>query len=280
MANVIRPLGRSAIVQRLSRRDPVLSLGVRFSRNADIARMAWGAGYDVIWIDLEHSSMTVDNAAAIAAAATDLGLAAWVRVPEREYGMIGRVLDCGAVGIIAPKIETAEEAQLIAAACRFPPEGKRSMLAVVPQYGFRRMPVAELVQRSNEAMTVQIIIESAVGVTNVDAIAAVQGIDLIAVGMNDLSSDLGCPGVTDHPKVLAACARVAAAAARHGKAAVIGGVPAAQFDGFLSNGYSPLIFAGIDTDVMADGLTLRSREWRSRMPSDTPDNTDTGAQQS
>src|SRR3546814_4617122 len=83
------------------------------------------------------------TACQIAATAHDLGLAAWVRIPEREYGVIGRVLDSGATGIIAPKIETEAEARLLAAACRFPPVGQRSMIARIPQTGFVRSPVNE-----------------------------------------------------------------------------------------------------------------------------------------
>src|SRR3546814_8172975 len=91
----------------------------------------------------------------IAATAHDLGLAAWVRIPEREYGVIGRVLDSGATGIIAPKIETEAEARLLAAACRFPPVGQRSMIAKIPQTGFVRSPVNEFVTAANQKVVVQ-----------------------------------------------------------------------------------------------------------------------------
>src|SRR3546814_7294456 len=99
---------------------------------------------------LEHSSLSIDTACQIAATAHDLGLAAWVRIPEREYGVIGRVLDSGATGIIAPKIETEAEARLLAAACRFPPVGQRSMIARIPQTGFVRSPVNEFVKAENQ----------------------------------------------------------------------------------------------------------------------------------
>jgi 2-keto-3-deoxy-L-rhamnonate aldolase RhmA len=260
------PAGPSVLAQLAAGR-PVLSLGVRHARTGDVARMASGAGYQVIWIDLEHSSMSIDCAAQIAATATDLGMAAWVRVPEREYGVIGRLLDSGATGIISPKVETADEARLVAAACRFPPQGQRSAIALLPQSRFVRVPAAELTRRSNEGLVVQILLESARGVANADEIAAVEGVDLLGVGMNDLSADLGCPGDLRDPRVLAACEQVAAAAARHGKIAVIGGVAdAAQFQEFLDGGFAPLVFAGIDTDVLAGGMAQRVAEWRGRFP--------------
>jgi 2-keto-3-deoxy-L-rhamnonate aldolase RhmA len=254
-----------SVLNRLSAGEPVLSLGVRSARTSDIARMACGAGYQVIWIDLEHSSMPIDCAAQIAATATDLGMAAWVRVPEREYGVIGRLLDCGATGIISPKVETADEARLVAAACRFPPDGQRSSIALLPQFGFVRAPAVELTRQSNENVVVQILLETAKGIANADEIAAVEGVDLLAMGMNDLSADLGCPGDLRDPRIAAACSAVAAAAARHGKIAVVGGVAdAAHFLELTQAGFAPLIFAGIDTDILANGLVQRGLEWRGR----------------
>lgn len=253
------------VLARLRAGEPVLSLGVRHARTPDIARLAHGAGYGVIWIDLEHSAMPVDAAAQIAATATDLGLAAWVRTPERDLGTIGRLLDGGATGIIAPKVESAAEARGVAQACRFAPRGVRSAIALLPQFGFRRMPAVELARRADDGVVVQILIESAAGIAQADAIAAVDGVDLLAIGMNDLTADLGCPGEIGHPAVQDACARVAAAARTHGKLAVCGGVAdGAAFRRVLAGGFAPLVFAAIDTDLIAAGLAARADEWRAR----------------
>ncbi len=248
---------------RLRAGQPVVSLGIRHSRTPDIARLAHGAGYHAIWIDLEHSAMPIDAAAQIAATATDLGLAAWVRTPERDLGTIGRLLDGGATGIIAPRVESAAEARAVAAACRFAPRGARSSIALLPHFGFRRLPAAELVQRADDGIVVQILLESAAGIAEVEAIAAVDGVDLIAIGMNDLTAELGCPGDVGHPTIRDACIRVAAAARRHGKIAVCGGVgDRASFQALLDGGFAPLVFAGIDTDIIAAGLVARAGEWR------------------
>lgn len=254
------------VLARLAAGEAVFSLGIRYARTTDVARMASGAGYDVVWIDLEHSSMPIDCAAQIAASAHDLGLDAWVRVPEREYGAIGRVLDGGATGIIIPKVESAEEAALVAAACRFPPRGARSAIALLPQSGFVRLPSAELTARADDAMVLQILIESAKGVAQADAIAAVDGVDMLGVGMNDLTADLGCPGDVRHPKVREACMAIAAAAKRHGKIAVVGGVADnAHFLELVESGFARLIFAGIDTDLMANAMVQRVADWRARL---------------
>lgn len=268
---------RTSVLSRLAAGQPVLGLGVRNARTGDIARMASTSGYDVVWIDLEHSSMSVDVAAAIAATAHDLGLAAWVRVPEREYGVIGRLLDSGATGIIAPKIETAAEARLVTDACRFPPHGQRSQIGALPHFGFAAMPVNELNRRADGAVVLQILIESAKGVANADAIAAVDGVDIVGIGMNDLSADLGHPGEYRNDPARAACAQVAAAAAAHGKVAIVGGIPdPGYFMDLVASGFAALIFAGIDTDVLAAGVAARADAWRTRLAAASEPSTQKG----
>jgi 2-keto-3-deoxy-L-rhamnonate aldolase RhmA len=254
------------VLERLAAGEVVLTLGVRGARTADIARMARSAGYGAIWIDLEHSSMPIDCAVQIAAAAEDLGLEAWARIPERDYGLVGRLLDGGVGGIIAPRVETVEEAREVVMAARFPPRGRRSQIALLPQFGFRRLPATELTAAADERTTVQILLESARGIDNAEAIAALDGVDLLAVGLNDLSADLGCLGEHGHEKLRDACRRVAAAAARHRKLAVVGGVADPDhYRSLVAQGIAPLVFAGIDTDVLASGIGQRATDWRARL---------------
>src|SRR3984893_2285936 len=136
-------LAARRVVERLRQGLPVAVLGIRSSRPTDVARIARSSGHHAIWVDLEHSTMPIDTAALICAAALDLGLAPFVRIPEREYGVIGRLLDGGALGIIAPRVESAEEAQDIVAACRFPPFGHRSAVGTLAHVGFQKMPAAQ-----------------------------------------------------------------------------------------------------------------------------------------
>src|SRR3546814_20557661 len=82
------------------------------------------------------------------------------------------------------------EARLLAAACRFPPVGQRSMIARIPQTGFVRSPVNEFVKAENQKVVVQVLIEPSLGVENIDSIAAVEGVDIIAVGANELTAEL------------------------------------------------------------------------------------------
>jgi 2-keto-3-deoxy-L-rhamnonate aldolase RhmA len=256
----------SPVLQRLARGEALLSLGIRNARSAEIVRMAKTAGFGLVWVDLEHSSISIDCAVQIAASAADLGLEAWVRVPERDYGVIGRLLDGGATGIVAPHVETAEEAQQVVNAVRFPPRGRRSQTALLPQAGYRRMPAAELMRCAERATTVHILIESAEGVRNADAIAAIDGVDILHVGLNDLSVELGRVDDLRHRDVLDACKRVIAAARGRGKLAVFGGASdPVLFVELLSAGAVPLVFAAIDSDILAAGLTQRAADWAQRI---------------
>jgi 2-keto-3-deoxy-L-rhamnonate aldolase RhmA len=254
------------VLERLARGEPLLSLGIRNARTAEIVRIARTAGFGIVWVDLEHSSISIDCAVQISATAADLGLEAWVRVPEREYGVIGRLLDGGVTGIVAPRVETAEEAQQIVNAARFPPRGYRSQIALLPQIGYRKLAAAELMAAADRATTIHIMLESAKGINNAGAIAAIDGVDMLHVGLNDLSVDLGHVGNLRHPDVLLACKRVIAAAHGQGKLAVAGGSSDPELCLELLNaGAAPIIFAAIDTDVLSAGINQRARDWTQRM---------------
>jgi 4-hydroxy-2-oxoheptanedioate aldolase len=240
-----------AIIDRLAHGRPVLALGVRSSRTGEIARIAKTTGHDMIWVDLEHSAMPLDAAAQICSCAVDIGLAPFVRIPEREYGAIGRVLDGGATGIIAPRIETLAQAQDVIAACRFPPLGHRSAIAGLPQLGYRRMAAAELFETMNQLVAIQILIESPLGMKNIADIAALPGVDMIAIGTNDLSAELGVPGDFKHPLVRAAHEQAVAVCKLAGKPLAIGGIGDATYCAeLIALGAAPFLMTGIDTDLL------------------------------
>ena len=161
-----RPAPSSPLLDRLRAGELTLMLGIRSSRTIDIVHIARSTGHHAVMVDLEHSTMSTDTAAMLCAAADSLGLTPIVRVPEREYGMIGRLLDGGAHGIIAPRIETPDEAGQIAKACRFPPRGQRSQTAMVPQLGMRPTPAHELNPALDRAVIVQMLLETPAGIAS------------------------------------------------------------------------------------------------------------------
>ena len=247
---------------RLRGTDPVLMLAIRTGRTADVVRIARSTGHHAVMVDLEHSTMPLDVAASLCGCAADLGLFPFVRIPEREYGAIGRLLDGGVRGIIAPRVETAAEAATVARACRFAPRGQRSQLAAVPQFGLRPTPAATLNPALDEATVVQILIETPAGVARAEEIAAVDGVDMLAFGANDFTAELGAPGQYGDPRVTDAVAALGAACARHGKPLMVGGIadPALLRDlGRL--GVCPLRLTGTDTDMLYAGAAARAERF-------------------
>jgi 2-keto-3-deoxy-L-rhamnonate aldolase RhmA len=235
-----------------------LMLGVRGARTADVVRVAHSTGHHAILVDLEHSTMPLDVAASLTSVAADLGVMPLVRVPERDYGSIGRLLDGGALGIVAPRIETVDEALTVVRACRFPPRGQRSQLASVPLLGMRPTPAAVLNPTLDAATVVQILLETPLGISNADAIAGIDGVDMLALGANDLTAELGIAGQYDHPLVREAVATVGKACANHGKLFMLGGISDPVLStSFAQLGVCPLILTGMDTDLLYSAVQAR-----------------------
>jgi 2-keto-3-deoxy-L-rhamnonate aldolase RhmA len=249
----------SAFLARLRAAEPTLLLGLRSSRTPDAVRVAKATGHHGVLIDLEHSTMSLDTASLLAGTAADLGLTPFVRIPEREYGTIGRLLDAGVHGIVAPRVETVADAELLSRACRFPPRGQRSQLAMVPQYGMRPTPARELNPALDDLTIVQILLETPEGVRNADAIAALDGVDMLAIGANDLTAELGIPGQYGHPELRAAIAAVGEACRRHGKLLMVGGISdRAVLDELPALGVSPLHLTGFDTELLYSAAQSRA----------------------
>jgi 2-keto-3-deoxy-L-rhamnonate aldolase RhmA len=252
----------SGFLARLRAGELTLLLGVRSSRGAEIVRVAHATGHHGILIDLEHSTMSLDDAARMCATADDLGLTAFVRLPEREYGTIGRLLDGGAAGIIAPRVETTAEARSIAGAWRFPPQGQRSQIATVPQHGMRPTAASVLNPLLDDATIVQILLETPSGIANADAIAQIDGVDMLAIGVNDLTAELGVPGEYADPRVRDAIATVGEACQRHGKLLMVGGVADLEaVASFAALGVCPLQLTGMDTDLLFAEAQARASRW-------------------
>jgi len=247
------------VVERLKAGVPVLALGVRISRTPDIARIAKASGHHVIWVDLEHSSISIDAAVQICATALDIGLTPFVRVPEREYGVIGRLLDCGAVGIMAPRIETVEQARDLVAACRFPPLGHRSAIATLPHVGYQKMPAAAFNEAMNRTTLLKVLIESPLGIRNIAEIASVEGVDFLGIGTNDLSAELGVPGQFQHATVREAHEAALLGCKTAGKPLAIGGIADVAYSAELvRQGAAPFLMTGIDTDMLLSVAQARA----------------------
>jgi 2-keto-3-deoxy-L-rhamnonate aldolase RhmA len=201
-----------------------LGVGVRGLRSGEIARMMKSAGFDWLFIDLEHGPSSVETAFSISVAALDAGIVPIVRVPEGEMVLAARCLDGGALGVFVSHVDTVEDAQAAVSALRFPPLGHRSAGGSYPQLGFRGGSAKEVLPALDHATMIMATLETAKAVENAAAIAAVPGIDVLTMGLNDLSVDMAIPGQLGHHRIAAAVNTVAQAARSAGKCAGFGGV--------------------------------------------------------
>jgi 4-hydroxy-2-oxoheptanedioate aldolase len=224
MSSEATPLLRNRVKEKLSRGETVYSMTVRLVRTVDIASIAYTAGFDSIYIDMEHSPVPLDAAAQICMACTHLGVTPLVRVPGLDPSFIARVMDAGAMGIIVPNVRSADEARTAVRAVKHAPLGERSLAGAAPQLLYRPVPADQAIRELDQASMVVAMIESEVGLDAAEAIAAVDGVDLLLVGANDLSVELGVAGPLDHPQIHEAYLHVIAACRAHGKTVGIGGL--------------------------------------------------------
>jgi 4-hydroxy-2-oxoheptanedioate aldolase len=215
---------RNNVKEKLKRDEVVASMTVRLVRNVEIARIARTAGFDTLYVDVEHSSFSLETTAQICVAALEVGIAPFVRVPANTPDYISRVLDGGALGVIAPHVASAEEARQVVRYAKFPPIGARSYGGPVASTNFRTYPVAEANAALNDATMVICMIETVEALDSVDAIAAVEGVDMLFIGTNDLCGDMGIPGQYGDARVADAYTRTIAACRSRGKHVGIGGI--------------------------------------------------------
>ena len=254
---------RNAAKERLTAGELALGMGVRMSRTVDIAKAMKTCGYDWLFIDMEHSSLNLDTAAQICVAAQSAGVTPIVRVPGFEHHHASRVLDGGAQGIVVPHVDTPDTAARIVRQCRFPPLGRRSVVGGLAQLDFESYSAAESTEAVNASTLVIVMIETPEAVENVDAIAAVEGVDGLLVGTNDLCMEMGMPGRVGDPEVMAAQAKVIDACRRHGRFPGLGGV----YDPSLMERYIEMgmrfILCGNDLSMLMAGASARSKQLRA-----------------
>lgn len=215
---------RNLTKERLAADELVIGMSIRQSRTVDIAKVAAACGYDWISVDMEHGTMDVDTAAQICVAALDSGVTPLVRVPGHEPHHAARVLDGGAMGVIVPHVETVDQARRVVETCRYPPLGHRSFGGALPHLGFERPPMEEGMRTLDDATLVAVMLESPRAIEQAEAIAALDGIDVLHIGTNDLLAEMGIPGRFDSDRLVAAYDTAISAARRHGKHVGIGGV--------------------------------------------------------
>ena len=165
----------------------------------DLVEYLGPSGLDGVWIETEHGTPSFQDIANLSRAADLWGMASVVRIHQNDPGLIGRILDCGASGIVVPHVSTKEEALRVVKGGKFSPVGMRGM------YGGRRaFGVKDYYARANEEVCLVVLIEEKAALDNLDEILTVDGIDVFQVAPSDLAQTLGHIGHAEHPDVQAA----------------------------------------------------------------------------
>jgi len=249
---------RNVAREKLEQGQLSLGVGIRMTRSVEIAKAMAVAGFDWLFLDMEHGVMSLEACAQIAIAALDAGIAPVARVPNGEYAMATRALDNGVLGIVMPHVDTAAEAREVVNRLKYPPVGHRSMGGIGPHYGLRSASSGEAAAALNAANLTIVMLETPTAIANAEEIAAVPGVDVLLMGTNDLCAEMGIHGDFGHERVADAYKTVIAAARRHGKFAGMGGV----YDETLARRYiemgSRFVLAGQDASFMMAAAAQRS----------------------
>ncbi|MEO1091834.1 MAG: aldolase/citrate lyase family protein [Pseudomonadota bacterium] len=211
------------VIERFAAGEVALGMLVRIVRTPDVARVAKATGHDFLFVDLQHSLFGLETLGAIAQTALGVGVAPIVRVRSVVDPDVSVLLDNGVSGVVFPDVETAEEAEQAVAVAKFAPLGRRSITGGLPAFDYRPVPQRESMALMNARTLCVCMIETVRGLENAEAIAAVEGVDVLHMGTSDLLADMGKPGEFDHPEIVMAQERVIEAAHLHGKVAGCGG---------------------------------------------------------
>jgi len=180
-----------------------------------VAELMAAAGFDFLTVDVEHSAVDVPQVQMLlqAVCAGNPDCVPLVRLPSHDYATTKRYLDAGAMGVIAPLINSAEQAREVVQAAKYPPLGGRGVgFCRANMYG---MQLLKAVASANDQTLVCIQIEHLEGVRNIDEILSVPGIDAVLIGPYDLSASMGITGQFDNPKMADAKRRILEACHRH-----------------------------------------------------------------
>jgi 2-keto-3-deoxy-L-rhamnonate aldolase RhmA len=261
---------RNLAKQRLEQGQLVLGLGLRQTRGADIGLIARTCGFDFLFLDCEHNSMDLAAAADIAVAALGQDITPIVRATGKEPFHSTRMLDNGAQGAIIPHVNDSDEARQIVAALRYPPLGHRSLSTASPLVAFEKISPAEFTRAANEETLIVAMLENANAISEVDAIAAVPGIDALMIGTTDLCCDMGLAGEYGHARIGDAYSAMIEACRNHGKHAGMAGIRDDRLmKQFIEMGVG-FVLVATDLQLMMEAGQARTGSLRSNSDLERP----------
>ena len=225
---------------------PALGIWIKIPA-MEIMELVALAGFDFVVIDLEHSPISLESAYQLIGTALHSGVSPLVRVPGLDPGLVQRVLDAGAEGIMVPHVDTVEQAQAAVSAVRFPPLGARGVGSTSRAGAWGARPLADYLRYGQQEVVLIAQIESAVAARNAGAIAAVEGVDALLIGAADLSTSEGA--TESDPRVI----ELIAGAIRDTKAV---GVPIGNAGGATTASVQAAVDAGYSFTMLSNDASL------------------------
>jgi 2-dehydro-3-deoxyglucarate aldolase/4-hydroxy-2-oxoheptanedioate aldolase len=202
--------------EKLSKGETVIGCGLQCYRSPEIARTFAAAGFDYVFIDLEHGSFNLETAQDMIAAANGSGITPIVRVGELLYSLVARLLDSGAQGIILPRVEDPKILAEALSWMRFPPMGKRGYGVNTTMIGYETRGLQEIIEHQNRNTLAVVQFETKLAMERADELLSVRGMDIAMVGPADLSIALGIPGEFENPLLVSTVERLIEQCNRHG----------------------------------------------------------------
>lgn len=229
------------------------------SGDVTAAEICAGAGLDYLLIDGEHAPLSLEGILAQLRVIAGTGTLSLVRVPALDEVIIKQVLDLGAQNVLVPMVHTAQDAEAAVRAMHYPPKGVRGVGSALARSG-RWNRTAGYLQDAGEQVTLFVQIESAAGVENAAAIAAVDGVDGIFIGPSDLSATMGLIGQQAHPDVVAAVKKVIAEVKAAGKIVGVNAFVQAHAQEYVEAG-ADFVNVGADVALLARGSEALADTW-------------------
>lgn len=189
------------VKQRLKEGGVVFGTMLRILKSPDAISLCASEDWDYVILDTEHNDYDHETLSNFSLIAKYEKLALLVRVPDKLYHQMARVLDLGVEGLVLPQVKKAEEAEHIIRSTKYGPIGQRGVSKPTNVTLFRNYGNLDYYEWANRENLTVIQIESMEGVRNIDDIVSVDGIDAIMIGPADLTMDMGIPGQFNHPKV-------------------------------------------------------------------------------
>jgi 2-dehydro-3-deoxyglucarate aldolase/4-hydroxy-2-oxoheptanedioate aldolase len=250
-----------SIKQRLKNNELVLGTFVSELRNPNVAYLLAQCGFDYLIFDNEHGAFSHETVSDMIAASRGAGIDVIVRVPEIRREAILKPLDSGAVGLLIPQVNTADEAAEVVKHAKYPPRGSRGAATRRAHNRYAQVEAASFLKQANEDTFIAVQAETVEAIKNIEAIAAVEGIDAVFCGPFDLSISLGIPGQVNDPREVAAVDKMVAACQRHGKASGILMFDPAHLKPWIDKGMRFIAYSS-DVNMLADAASAALAELR------------------